>query len=62
MVEGTIYLSRDKEYKDGEKIIFYSAKLTHYSYAEGFWPDHYVMSTLDKHFFLASRDQDASVA
>ena len=62
-VEGTVFLSCDPTYRDGTKMIFKGIKLTHFDYAQDFWPDHYIASTnTGEHFFLAARDQDASVA
>lgn len=57
-MEGVVYISSDEEYQDGEKWILMPVTLTHYAYAEGFWPDHYIATTeTGKHFFLAARDQ-----
>lgn len=56
-------MSITEDYKDGEKWLLMPVTLTHYNYAEGFWPDHYIASTeTGTHFFLAARDQYASMA
>lgn len=64
-IQGTIDKSIDKTYRDGDKYLFMGGRLTHYSHNEGFWPDHFVMSTnTGQHFYLDSKEQisDASMA
>lgn len=57
-VEGIIYDSFEPEYKDGDKYVFMNVNLTHFGYAEGFWPDHFVASTqTGRHFMLIAKDQ-----
>lgn len=59
--EGIIYGSYTNEYRDGEKRIFLNVRLTHFRHNEGFWPDHYLMSTYTgSHFMLIAKDQIAS--
>lgn len=64
-VEGIIYNCTDRHapYRDGDKFIFMNARLTHYPHCEGFWSDHFVLSTqTGYHFMLLARDQYAPMA
>lgn len=57
-VEGVIYDSFDKTYPEGSKMIFLNTRLTHYKYAEGYWPDHFVASThTGEHFMMIDKDR-----
>lgn len=64
--EGIIYGSYTSDYRDGTAMIFKNVRLTHFRHNEGFWPDHYLMSTqTGLHFMLIAKDQianDTSVA
>jgi hypothetical protein len=60
-IEGTIYDSVDKDYYDGERLIFKNTILTHWPYAHGFWPDHFLLETqTGKYFMLKDCDRDKS--
>lgn len=57
-VEGMIYDSQIEEYKDGDQMLFLNTKLVHYPRADGFWPDHWIMTNqTGQHFMLAAKDQ-----
>jgi hypothetical protein len=57
-VQGTIARSISNKYKDGDQYLFLNGKLTHYCHAEGFWPDHFTLSTnTGDHFFLSAKEQ-----
>ena len=57
LVSGYIYQSVDPQFIDGE-LLAVEGKLVHYKQNEGFWPDHFILSTeVGTHFFLDSREQ-----
>jgi hypothetical protein len=57
-VEGMIYQSVNSDFKDGDRYIFMGGRLVHFPYAEGMWPDHYVLiNNTGYHFYLASKEQ-----
>lgn len=56
-IEGKIARSFDVNYRDGDKYIL-NGMLIHYSHNEGFWPDHFILSTnTGCHFYLDSKEQ-----
>lgn len=56
-VEGTIELSIDPQYRDGDHYIL-NGTLVHYPFVNGVWPDHFILSTnTGKHFYLAAKEQ-----
>ncbi len=56
-VEGVIYNSIDRTYRDGDKMLFLNTKLQHWTRADGFWSDHYIMTTeTGLHFMLKDKD------
>lgn len=65
-VQGTIALSIDDRYKDGDKLIFMNTMLEHWPASEGMWKDHFVMKTQTGQYFRlneADRETvDASLA
>ena len=57
-VQGTIDRSIEKDYKDGDEYIFMNVTLTHYAYAKGLWPDHYLVCTgTGAYFYLLATEQ-----
>lgn len=58
IVQGTVALSIDRDYRDGENRIFMNVSLKHYPTIEGGWKSHYVMTTASgRHFKLDADNQ-----
>lgn len=57
-VEGTISMSIDPAYRDGERRIFMNTTLKHWPRHEGGWKDHFIMtSQTGLHFKLNDEDR-----
>jgi hypothetical protein len=51
-VEGIIKESISKEYQDGESWLLMNVTFNHYKYAEGFWPDHFIIKNQTGNYFM----------
>lgn len=60
-VEGTIYESDAPEYKEGEHYIFLNTRMQHWPACEGFWPDHFIMTTQTGRYHFMLKDKDKHV-